>query len=182
MYISIQKKQTHTHTQKDSLSMRKSDAINQNNIKRVFILFSVCVAHGSLSHINGGLFFSLSISYTVATDVPCGIDFATIQSKFGHGTTSSSASKSSSSSSSVRNPRIINGVEADRFEFPWIVSFQYKKSGRHFCSGFVINRRYVLSALHCFQDGDMAVGYTFISVYYYLQCHYHPISSSSASS
>lgn len=42
---------------------------------------------------------------------------------------------------------IIDGVEAQRGEAPFIVSLQYLSS--HFCAGSVINERWVLTAAHC---------------------------------
>ncbi|OXA55530.1 Serine protease 33 [Folsomia candida] len=47
-----------------------------------------------------------------------------------------------------RNARIVGGSECFEGEFPWMVSF--KNELGHFCGGFVIADRYVLSAAHCF--------------------------------
>ncbi|CAG7722094.1 unnamed protein product [Allacma fusca] len=47
--------------------------------------------------------------------------------------------------------RIINGQPVQPGEFPWIVSLKYKWD-EHFCGGVIINRRYVLTAAHCFNQ------------------------------
>ncbi|CAL8109481.1 unnamed protein product [Orchesella dallaii] len=49
-----------------------------------------------------------------------------------------------------RNERILGGEKLNEAEFPWYVSI--KETGKHECSGFIINERMVLSASHCFQD------------------------------
>ncbi|ODM99899.1 Ovochymase-2 [Orchesella cincta] len=49
-----------------------------------------------------------------------------------------------------RQERIIGGEKLNEAEFPWYVSI--KETGKHECSGFIINQRMVLTASHCFQD------------------------------
>ena len=54
----------------------------------------------------------------------------------------------------IRSPRVVGGSEAFRGEFPWIVSLQYTSGDNymsHFCGGFLINNRYVVTAAHCIQ-------------------------------
>eukprot|EP00002_Diphylleia_rotans_P008157 TRINITY_DN178_c0_g1_i5.p1 TRINITY_DN178_c0_g1~~TRINITY_DN178_c0_g1_i5.p1 ORF type:complete len:382 (-),score=64.16 TRINITY_DN178_c0_g1_i5:406-1551(-) len=49
--------------------------------------------------------------------------------------------------------RIVGGVPATPFEFPWLTSLRYKGSSsrysRHFCGGSLINKRFVFTAAHC---------------------------------
>ncbi|CAL8109478.1 unnamed protein product [Orchesella dallaii] len=47
-----------------------------------------------------------------------------------------------------REPKIVGGVNADKLEFPWMVSFKTKIG--HFCSGFVVKENLLISAAHCF--------------------------------
>lgn len=50
---------------------------------------------------------------------------------------------------SSRVKRIILGNEAKPHSHPWIVSLQMKQTSNHFCSGFLINENYVVTAAHC---------------------------------
>lgn len=51
--------------------------------------------------------------------------------------------------------RIIGGVETNRNEFPFIVSFA--RHGRHFCGGAIIDPEWVLTASHCASEPDFEV-------------------------
>lgn len=50
-----------------------------------------------------------------------------------------------------RDSKILGGepVESSE-EFPWMVSIQAKRGGGHLCGGFVVSRRHIISAAHCF--------------------------------
>ena len=47
--------------------------------------------------------------------------------------------------------RIVGGMEADKWEFPWLVSLQLKENGvnEHYCGGSIISDNYILTAAHC---------------------------------
>eukprot|EP00002_Diphylleia_rotans_P008161 TRINITY_DN178_c0_g2_i2.p1 TRINITY_DN178_c0_g2~~TRINITY_DN178_c0_g2_i2.p1 ORF type:complete len:403 (-),score=88.13 TRINITY_DN178_c0_g2_i2:430-1638(-) len=49
--------------------------------------------------------------------------------------------------------RIVGGVPATPFEFPWLTSLRYKGSSsrysRHFCGGSLIDKSFVFTAAHC---------------------------------
>ncbi|KAG7197991.1 hypothetical protein KM043_016216 [Ampulex compressa] len=45
--------------------------------------------------------------------------------------------------------QIISGEDVDSGEFPYQVSLQYKTSKRHFCSGSILNKDYVLTTARC---------------------------------
>ncbi|XP_060534509.1 transmembrane protease serine 9-like [Cylas formicarius] len=49
------------------------------------------------------------------------------------------------------SPRIINGQNATRSQFPYIISFQRRPilSWSHICGGSIIGRNYILTAAHC---------------------------------
>jgi len=49
---------------------------------------------------------------------------------------------------STRAPKIVGGRECFEGEFPWMVSL--KSETGHFCGGFVISEKHVLTAAHCF--------------------------------
>lgn len=51
--------------------------------------------------------------------------------------------------SSIRASKIVSGEDASPHEFPWMVSF-LAEDGVHFCGGFVVDRRHIISAAHCF--------------------------------
>jgi trypsin len=48
--------------------------------------------------------------------------------------------------------KIVGGVEAERGEFPFIVSLQ---AGSHFCGGSLIKKNWVITAGHCASETDM---------------------------
>ena len=49
--------------------------------------------------------------------------------------------------------RIVGGVDAEPYEFPWQVSLQIfipkKKKVEHFCGGAIIDHHWILTAAHC---------------------------------
>jgi len=45
--------------------------------------------------------------------------------------------------------RIVGGVEAQRHEFPWQASLRRRATNSHFCGGFIINNRWIMTAAHC---------------------------------
>nr|BAL43193.1 fibrinolytic enzyme [Enchytraeus japonensis] len=47
------------------------------------------------------------------------------------------------------NKMIVGGIEAREHEFPWQASIRRKSSDSHFCGGFIINDRWVMTAAHC---------------------------------
>uniref|UniRef100_A0AB38ZEI5 Venom S1 protease 13 n=1 Tax=Oncocephalus sp. TaxID=2944721 RepID=A0AB38ZEI5_9HEMI len=56
--------------------------------------------------------------------------------------------------------RIIFGIDAGKYEYPWSVSLQYKHSKFHFCGGSIITPYHILTAAHCISKkapGDILV-------------------------
>lgn len=51
------------------------------------------------------------------------------------------------SSVAYRAGRVVGGQNADKGEFPWLVSIT--RRGGHFCGGTIINNRFILTAGHC---------------------------------
>jgi hypothetical protein len=49
-----------------------------------------------------------------------------------------------------RESKILSGEECLPHEFPWVVSIKSSSGGTHFCGGFVVNQRHIISAAHCF--------------------------------
>jgi secreted trypsin-like serine protease len=45
--------------------------------------------------------------------------------------------------------KIVGGIEARPYEFPWQVSVQRKSSGSHFCGASIINANWIVCAAHC---------------------------------
>jgi len=56
---------------------------------------------------------------------------------------------------SERSTRIVGGEEAGADDYPWVVSLQNAYTGQHFCGGSLVADRWVLSAAHCFEEGDV---------------------------
>ncbi|XP_077091500.1 chymotrypsinogen A-like [Siphateles boraxobius] len=50
------------------------------------------------------------------------------------------------------NNKIVGGEDAKAGFWPWQVSIHTRPFGSHFCGGSLINKDWVLSAAHCFQD------------------------------
>lgn len=46
-----------------------------------------------------------------------------------------------------RGPRVVGGQYTAPNEYPWLVAFTYGK--KLYCSGTLINDKYVLTAAHC---------------------------------
>ena len=46
-------------------------------------------------------------------------------------------------------PRIVGGHDAPNHKYPYLVSLRINKDGKHFCSGSILNERWVLTAGHC---------------------------------
>ena len=51
--------------------------------------------------------------------------------------------------------RIVNGVDAKKTEFPWIVAIVEANTRQPFCGASVINNRFVITAAHCFKGKYM---------------------------
>ena len=49
--------------------------------------------------------------------------------------------------------KIIDGTESPIHAFPWMVSLQYK--GSHFCGGSLITDKFVITAAHCMEFGNI---------------------------
>jgi len=50
--------------------------------------------------------------------------------------------------------RVVGGNDAEKMEFPWIVSVQRMDiwgNYKHFCAGTIINDYFILTAAHCAQ-------------------------------
>lgn len=64
-------------------------------------------------------------------------------------------------------PRIIGGSSAAVKQFPYQVSLRNKEAGLHFCGGSIINRRFILTAAHCFfaqQQPDPTLIYGVVNI------------------
>lgn len=68
--------------------------------------------------------------------------------------------------------RIVGGVDANRYEFPWIVSMQVLRKGgkgyKHYCGGAVISDYYVLTAAHCAEKSVLLVLTQFLDNFFIL--------------
>lgn len=55
--------------------------------------------------------------------------------------------------------RVIGGTLSRYNEFPWMVLLEYKVGRRvqNGCAGTLINEGYVLTAVHCVNNGDLGV-------------------------
>lgn len=49
---------------------------------------------------------------------------------------------------SGKRGRIVGGTKVMPGEFPWIVSIRHK--GSHTCGGVVVNKKWIITAAHCF--------------------------------
>jgi len=45
--------------------------------------------------------------------------------------------------------KVVGGIEARPWEFPWQTSLRRRATNSHFCGGFIINNRWIMSAAHC---------------------------------
>jgi secreted trypsin-like serine protease len=45
--------------------------------------------------------------------------------------------------------KVVGGIEAQPWEFPWQTSLRRRATNSHFCGGFIINNKWVMSAAHC---------------------------------
>ncbi|XP_045132699.1 trypsin-1-like isoform X2 [Portunus trituberculatus] len=58
-------------------------------------------------------------------------------------------------------PRIVGGTEAERHEFPWVVSLQAynatKSKYHHICGASIIDEWWIMTAAHCFKTGNLDV-------------------------
>jgi secreted trypsin-like serine protease len=53
--------------------------------------------------------------------------------------------------SSVRETKIVGGSEAERGEFPFMVSLRHASRDRHYCGGAILDRTHVITAAHCLE-------------------------------
>jgi trypsin len=49
----------------------------------------------------------------------------------------------------AKSRMIVGGIDAQAHEFPWQTSMRTKSTNSHFCGGFIINERWVMTAAHC---------------------------------
>ena len=65
---------------------------------------------------------------------------------------------------SYETPRIVGGVNAQKGEFPWQVSWRFSKdpgttADRHICGGSILNENWILTAAHCVDINSGGVSY-----------------------
>lgn len=48
-------------------------------------------------------------------------------------------------------PRIVNGTDAEKGQFPYQVSLRFRLNDAHFCGGSILTDRFILTAAHCNQ-------------------------------
>jgi len=53
--------------------------------------------------------------------------------------------------------QIVGGVAARPYEFPWQASMRRKATNSHFCGGFIMNERWVMTASHCMSGETPAI-------------------------
>jgi secreted trypsin-like serine protease len=53
--------------------------------------------------------------------------------------------------------RIVNGVESDAGEFPWIVAIVQASTRQPFCGATLLNDRMIITAAHCIKGMFMQV-------------------------
>lgn len=67
--------------------------------------------------------------------------------------------------SSTISKRIIGGQDTAHHEFPWQTAMVWRNGrdeGKHICGGSLIARRFVLTAAHCFDHGEVKHYYKII--------------------